>query len=84
MTLDIDGVKNEVIRVAPYLSQLFEGYLLPTEEKFAKYIFSKIIGYDSFFDCPVIIIRDESENVIDIVRYRPFREGFDEFVHQRQ
>ena len=76
ITLDLDGVENDVVRVSPYLEKLFEGYLIPTEEKFAKYIFSKIIGYDSFFDCPAIIVRDESENVVDIVRYRPIREGF--------
>lgn len=76
MTLDIDGVETEVVRVAPYLEKLFEGYLIPTDEKFAQYLFSKVIGYDSYFNCPVIIIRDESETVIDIVRYRPHRKGF--------
>jgi len=78
MTLNVGGIENKVVRVAPYLEKLFEGYLIPTEEKFAKYIFNRIVGYDSFFDCPVIILRDESEKVIDIVRYRPIREGFDD------
>lgn len=75
MTLDIDGVETEVVRVAPYLEKLFEGYLIPTDEKFAKYLFSKVIGYCDYFNCPVIILRDESETVVDIIRYRPERNG---------
>ena len=75
MTLDVDGVKNEVVRVAPYLEKLFEGYLIPTDEKFAKYLFDRVIGYCEYFNCPAIIIRDESETVVDIIKYRPEREG---------
>ncbi len=75
MTLDIDGVETEVVRVAPYLEKLFEGYLIPTDEKFAKYLFSRVIGYCEYFNCPVIILRDESETVVDIIKYRPERNG---------
>ena len=73
--LDVDSVETEVVRVAPYLEKLFEGYLIPTEEKFAKYLFEKVIGYCDYFNCPVIIIRDESEIVVDIIKYRPERNG---------
>lgn len=78
MTLDVEGVETKVVRVAPYLEKLFEGCLIPTDEKYAKYLFSEVIGYDNYFDCPVIIIRDEGERVVDIVRYRPYREGFED------
>lgn len=72
--IDVMGV--EVVRVAPVFEKLLEDYLIPTDEKYAVYLFNNVIGYDSYFNCPVIIIRDESENVVDIVRYRPHREGF--------
>lgn len=75
ITLDVDGVATKVVRVAPYLEKLFEGYLIPTNEKFAKYLFSRVIGYCDYFDCPAIIIRDESEIVVDIIKYRPKRDG---------
>ncbi len=72
--VEVDGINT--IRVAPIFEKLFEGYLLPTDERYAEYLFNRVIGYDSYFNCPVIIIRDESETVVDIVRYRPHREGF--------
>jgi len=75
MDLDYMGTENRVVRVSQVFEKLFEGYLIPTEEKFAKYIFSHIVGYDSYYSCPAIIIRDESERVVNIVRYRPHRNG---------
>ncbi len=66
---------KEMIQLAPIFEKLFEGYLVPSDKKFAEYLFSKVIGYDAYFNCPVIIIRDESEKVVDIVRYRPERDG---------
>ena len=78
MTLGIDGIETQVARVAPYLEKLLEDYLIETEEKFAHYLFNKVIGYCDYFNCPVIILRDESETVVDIVRYRPSREGFND------
>jgi len=75
MILDNDGVESKVIRVAPIFEKLFEGYLIPTEKKFAEYLFNKIIGYDPYFNCPAIIIRDEAERAVNIIRYRPERNG---------
>ncbi len=75
MTLDVDGAINEVVRVSPVFEKLFEGYIIPTDRKFADYLFSRVIGYDSYFDCPVIVLRDEDEKGVDIVRYKPQREG---------
>ncbi len=76
-TLDIEGIINDqsVVQVAPIFRKLFEGQHIPTDKKFAKYLFDKIIGYDPYFNCPMIIIRDESERVVDLVRYRPKRDG---------
>lgn len=72
--VEVDG--ENTVRIAPIFEKLFEGYLLPTDEKYAEYLFSRVIGYDSYFQCPVIVIRDESERVVDIVRYRPHRESY--------
>ena len=77
-TLETDRRSDEVIRVAEVFEKLFEGHIMPTDKRFAQYLFTKVIGYCSYFDCPVIVIRDESETVVDIVRYRPYREGFDD------
>lgn len=76
-TLDIEGVINDqsMVRVASIFEKLFEGQHIPADKKFAKYLFEKIIGYDPYFNCPMIIIRDESERVVDLVRYRPERDG---------
>ncbi len=75
MTLEVDGISSEVVRVSPVFEKLFEGYIIPTDKKFADYLFSKVLGYDSFFDCPIIVLRDKDEKAVDIVRYRPQREG---------
>ncbi len=71
--VEVNGVNT--IRVAPIFEKLLEGYLIPSDEKFADYLFSKVIGYDSYYHCPAIILRDESETVVDIIRYRPERSG---------
>lgn len=78
--LEIEEVEGqirieEVIRVAPVFGKLFEGSIIPTDRKFASYLFGKVVGYDKYYDCPVIILRDESEIVVDIVRYRPKMNG---------
>ena len=75
MELDYLGDEKSIIRISPIFEKLFEGYLIPTEKKFAKYLFSKVIGYDDYFQCPVIVIRDESETPVNIIRYRPQRDG---------
>ncbi len=75
LSLEIDGIANETIRVSPAFEKLFEGYLIPTEKRFADYLFSRVLGYDSYFNCAAIILREEDETVVDIVRYRPERDG---------
>ncbi len=78
--LEIEGKDGnietvEVIRVAPVFEKLFEDYIVTTDKKFAKYLFDKVIGYCEYFNCPALIIRDESEKVVDVVMYRPERNG---------
>jgi hypothetical protein len=78
MALEIDGREIRGVRIHPAYSKLFEApdCFMPTEEKFARYLFGRVIGWDEYFQCPTVIIRDESERVTDIVRYRPKREGY--------
>jgi len=78
MILEIDGKEIQGIRIHPAFAKLFESpdCFIPTEEKFADYLFRRVIGWDEYFQCPVIVIRDESERVADIIRYRPHREGY--------
>ncbi len=71
--VEVDGISN--IRVAPIFEKLLEGYLIPGDERFAKYLFDNIIGYDRHYHCPIIVLRDESEKVVGYVRYRPQRDG---------
>ncbi len=71
--VEVNGINT--VRVAPVFEKLFEGYLIPADEKFAEYLFNSVIGYDSYYHCPVIILRDESERVVQYVRYRPERDG---------
>ncbi len=78
--LDIEEFEGEtrtehVIRVHPIFEKLFEDYIVPTDRKFAKYLFEKVVGYCEYFNCPAIVIRDESETVVNIIQYRPERNG---------
>ena len=65
------------VEVAPYLRRFFESSYIPIDDiSRARYLFNYIIGYDNYFDCSVIIIRDTQGRVVDIVKYRPHREGY--------
>ncbi len=55
--------------------KLFEHSYIEISEEVVTYIFNKFIGYDSYYDCPVIIIYDYSGNVVNIVKYRPKKDG---------
>ena len=49
--------------------------VLATDPSYVDYIFKKVIGYDSYFNCPVIVLNDKDGGIVDIVKYRPEREG---------
>jgi len=55
--------------------KLFEHSYVEISEERITYIFDKFIGYDSYYDCPVIIVYDYSGNVVNIVKYRPKKDG---------
>jgi hypothetical protein len=73
----IKEIESE-IKVPICTEKLLEGsYIENVDASVAKYIFTKIIGYDNYFACPCIIIRDLHGDVVDIVKYRPHRNGYD-------
>lgn len=52
--------------------KLFETSRLPKSyETKLNYIFNFLVGYDKFYDCPSIIIRDSNYNIVDYIAYRP-------------
>lgn len=67
-----------VLMVHDNFMKLFEGsYIKNVYQSVADYLFDTTIGYDSYFNCPVIIIRDSEGEVVDLIKYRPVREGYD-------
>ena len=74
---EIEQVESQ-LKVPRDTEKLFEGsYIQNIEDRVAKYLFGRIIGYDDYFNCPCIIIRDRHGDVVDIVKYRPNRNGYD-------
>lgn len=53
-------------------SKLFETSELPPEYG-AKidYLYKNILGWNDFFKCPSIIIRDNNNRIVDVIAYRP-------------
>jgi len=67
-----------MLMVPAYAEKLFEGrYIKGVHASVAHYIFTYLIGYDTYFDCPCIILRDKRGDAVDIPKYRPHREGYD-------
>lgn len=55
--------------------KLFEHFYVEISEERIEYIFDHFIGYDSYYQCPVIIVYDLHGNVVNIVKYRPKKDG---------
>ncbi len=69
---------SDLLMVPKQLEKLFEGaYIEGVTKDVAEYILCTKIGFDDFFSCPVIIIHDANGNVVDIVKYRPSRDGYE-------
>ena len=52
--------------------KLYERTQFPLEyQRKFDYLHRKIIGYDAFYRCPSIIIRDTTDRVVDKIAYRP-------------
>lgn len=70
-------INNQIIidtMIHEDFSKLFEKKSFQmTQEQFKKviYITKNILTYDSYFNCPAIIIRDHKNKVVDICKYRP-------------
>jgi len=63
--------KDFVLIPEPF-RKLFETTLLPIEySKKIEYLKNNILGYDNFFNCPSLIIRDNTRKIVDIISYRP-------------
>ncbi len=82
--LEEEDVNGTIIKSIPMLmidkrfEKLFEGtYIEDITEDVSKYVFNNIIGFDNFFFSPVIIIRDTNGDVVDLVKYRPQKEGYE-------
>jgi hypothetical protein len=70
--LDIDGVLS--LSINPIYHKLFERETFPIDNKTKiDYLYSKIIGYDEYYQCTSIIIRDATGKVVDKCAYRPIK-----------
>ena len=67
-----------VMMVHENFKKLFEGiYINDVSQSITDYLFATTLGFDSYFNCPVIIIHDGEGNVVDLIKYRPNRKGYD-------
>lgn len=54
------------------IKKLFETDSFPIEYKRKiDYLFSNIVGWNNFFKCPSIILKDDTGKIVDIIAYRP-------------
>lgn len=67
-----DKSYEEFILIPDEYQKLFEATMFPAQFlKKLDYLKEKILGWDSFFNCPSIILRDINNRVVDIISYRP-------------
>lgn len=65
------GRSYEIVTVDKSFEKLFEGQTVEASPDFMAYLFNRLIGWDEYFQCPVIIVRDIKGRAVNIVRYRP-------------
>jgi len=54
------------------IRKLFQAdFFEPSFKPKLDYIFNRFIGYNSFFKCPSIILRDDTDRIVDVIAYRP-------------
>jgi DNA primase len=73
-TLEMDESKEVASLDEPFI-KLFEHSYLEVEGSRIDYIFQKFVGYDNYYDCPTIILYDLHGNVVNIIKYRPKKDG---------
>lgn len=69
------GQDKEIAALDEPFIKLFEHSYLEVDEGRLEYIFQKFVGYDAYYDCPVIILYDQDGHVVNIVKYRPKKNG---------
>lgn len=72
-----NGQISHLIRIDPHSGKLFEGHVIAAFPEYVGYIFQRIVGWDAYFHCPVVVIRDIEGRVVNLVRYRPHRDDYD-------
>ena len=67
-----DNNFKDFIMLPDEYQKLFETTMLPASfSKKLDYLKDRLLGWDTFFNCPSIIIRDDTKKVVDIISYRP-------------
>lgn len=82
--LNKDNVLTHYIVYNEY-KKLFETDTITADAK-AKinYLFKNIIGWNEFFKCPSIIIKDDKNKIVDIIAYRPVKPAkFDNWTNPK-
>lgn len=81
--LELDG--HSSLSIHKPFQKLFECTTLPIEMKpKLDYIHKHIIGFDTFYQCPSIIIRDCTGAIVDKCAYRPNQpKGFDNWSNPK-
>ncbi len=72
--LEVDDIRKVAALDEPFIKLFEHSYLEVNKEKI-RYIFDKFVGYDSYYNCPAIILYDLHGNVVNIIKYRPERNG---------
>ena len=69
---------DSMLKIPGECIKLFEGsYIKDVDKTVADYIFKKIVGYNPYFSCACIILMDTNSDVVDIVQYRPSKDGYE-------
>ena len=70
--LDDNGIEKIMVHVE--FSKLFETqYFDIANAKRLSYIFKNIVGFDKYFRCPSIILKDNKGTIVDKIAYRPIK-----------
>jgi len=77
----LEGNKLVAFLIFKEFEKLFETKRLPAEYgRKIDYLFTNILGWNDFFKCPSIILRDDTNKIVDIIAYRPNKpENYDKW-----
>jgi hypothetical protein len=82
--LNKDNVLTHYIVFNEY-KKLFEtGTITADATAKINYLFKNLIGWNEFFKCPSIIIKDDNKRIVDIIAYRPVKPAnFDNWTNPK-